>query len=655
MIFNLKNNAQIRLNFLYLNLMDIFKKFVENNRIFGFKGKLPLIRDILDEHTSKKFESLFYSLNILYEDINLLESQRKDSDIIKSKKKASQLTSNELKVYQKYFNPQEDEDLNSNISEFNENQQLLELALDEINNDNNLLDLEIEKIEEEITLNEQLLANEVTDNDLLKKKKKNMNNYNADFFEHKITNYKKDNIDTIKQDTIILNKSLANIGTELDLNIKKSALLKENQSFIVGHRKINDTQFEESIKLLIDIIYQFEYNYDKIQRKIKIEKEEKSNANINSDIFSFYMKDIIKTEEQMKKVMKAEIELNKNNFLSFIHKSKIIYENNLLKEYLENPLCLNDYFKKYIENNKKNKIDMCSSAITANLSKNIKQVFNNEEIDTYNKYIQIKNTYIQKILDKYLSLKFQDQITFIESMEKYEKILNSIYPYIIDDEKVTQLIYDAICEVADIYSVYQSKIGVKQNFLRQKYSKIVEPINKITIDERDDVLLKLASEYFNNNEEEDLVRYNKKNKANDLVASNNNYHIYEIKKIIDKLIFMFKNLKSNKLNEVVDKIYVDVTSHFKEIIPIIKIFLNNQDYLIEVKKLNREFKNYQDITKFIIYEFNENIDKIIMKKNMMSKSNLAVISIYDALFLYLFHREVYNKEFGNNNFIFNKK
>ena len=633
--------------------MEVFKKFVDNNRIFGYKGKLPLIRDIIDEHTSKKFENLFISLNNLYEEINTLDNQRRDNDIFKGKKKFSPLNQNELQIYQKYFGNIED---NTNILEFDENQQLLEIALDEINNDNYLLDLEIEKMEEEIALNEQLLANEVTDNDLLKKKKKNINNYNSEFFEHKIENYKKDNIDIIKQDTLILNKSLNNIGTELDLNIKKSPLIKEKQNptFIVGYRKINDSQFDDSIKLLIDCIYQFEYNYDKIQRKIKIEKEENSN-NINNDIFSKYMKEINMTEEQMKKVMKAEIELNKNDILTFIQKCKIIYENNLLKEYLENPNCLFDYYKKYILDNKKNKNDMSSSAITVNLSKKIKQVFDLEEIDIYNKYIQIKNNYIQKILDKYLSLKFQDQITFIQNMDKYEKILNSIYPYIIDDEKITQLIYDSICEVTEIYSVFQSKIGVKQNFLRQKYSKIVEPINKITIDERDNVLLNLAIEYFKENDnKEEIGKYNKtKNKAKALVG--NNYHIYEIKKTIDKLSNMFKNLKTNKLNEIINKIYFEIINNFKEITSFMKVILNNQDHLIGIKKLNKEFKDYQENTKFIIYDFNSNIDKILVKKDISLKSNLSVLSIYDALFLYLFHRDVYNREFGKDNFIFNSK
>ena len=633
--------------------METFKNFVDNTRILGFKEKLPLIRDIIDEHTSKKFENLFISLNNLYEEINTLDNQRRDNDIFKGKKKFSPLNQNELQIYQKYFGNIEE---NTNISEFDENQQLLEIALDEINNDNYLLDLEIEKMEEEIALNEQLLANEVTDNDLLKKKKKNINNYNSEFFEHKIENYKKDNIDIIKQDTLILNKSLNNIGTELDLNIKKSPLIKEKQNptFIVGYRKINDSQFDDSIKLLIDCIYQFEYNYDKIQRKIKIEKEE-NNININNDIFSKYMKEINMTEEQMKKVMKAEIELNKNDILTFIQKCKIIYENNLLKEYLENPNCLFDYYKKYILDNKKNKNDTSSSAITVNLSKKIKQAFDLEEIDIYNKYIQIKNNYIQKILDKYLSLKFQDQITFIQNMDKYEKILNSIYPYIIDDEKITQLIYDSICEVTEIYSVFQSKIGVKQNFLRQKYSKIVEPINKITIDERDNVLLNLAIEYFKENEnEEEIGKYNKnKNKAKALVG--NNYHIYEIKKTIDKLSNMFKNLKTNKLNEIINKIYFEIISNFKEITSFMKVILNNQDHLIGIKKLNKEFKDYQENTKFIIYDFNSNIDKILVKKDISLKSNLSVLSIYDALFLYLFHRDVYNREFGKDNFIFNSK
>ena len=364
------------------------------------------------------------------------------------------------------------------------------------------------------------------------------------------------------------------------------------------------------------------------------------------------MKEIIKTEEQMKKVMNTEIELNKNNFLYFIQKSKIIYENNLIKEYLKNPKCLEEYYNKYIESkkNNKNKYDMTSSAITVELSKNIKKIFTYEENEIFNKFIKIKNTYYQKILDKYLSLKFKDQIIFIENLDKYEKILNSIYPYIIDDENITQLIYDTICDITEIYNSFQTKIGIKQGFLRQKYSKIVEPINKITIDERDDVLLKLAKEYLDNNQEEE--NYLKKNSSNKIKS--NDYHIYEIKKIIDKLVYIFKNLKSKKQSDIIDKIYSDIINNLKDYISFMKLFLNNQDYLIDVKKLNNQYKNYRENTKFILYEFNQNIDKISLKKNVKSKSNLAIISIYDALFLYFFHRDVYNKEFPNDAFIFNQ-
>ena len=626
--------------------METFKKFVDNTRILGFKGKLPLVREIIDEQTSKNYENLFYSLNILSEEIDTLEEQNSNNNILKYNKKHTQLNSNELQIYKKYFESEDD----TNISSFNENQQLLELSLDEINNDNYLLDLEIENLEQEIALNEQLLSNEKEDNTLLEKRKKSIPSHNPEFFDHKITNFKKENIDTIKQETILLNKSLRNIVTELDLNIKKSPLQKNTPSYIVNYRKINDTQFDDCIKLLIDIIYQFEYAYDKIQRKIKLEKNEKNDN--KDDIMNIYMKEIIKTEEQMKKVMNTEIELNKNNFLYFIQKSKIIYENNLIKEYLKNPKCLEEYYNKYIESkkNKKNKNDMTSSAITVELSKNIKKIFTYEENEIFNKFIKIKNTYYQKILDKYLSLKFKDQIVFIENLEKYEKILNSIYPYIIDDENITQLIYDTICDITEIYNQFQTKIGIKQGFLRQKYSKIVEPINKITIDERDDVLLKLAKEYLDNNQEEE--NYLKKNSSNKIKS--NDYHIYEIKKIIDKLVYIFKNLKSKKQSDIIDKIYSDIINNLKDYISFMKVFLNNQDYLIDVKKLNNQYKNYRENTKFILYEFNQNIDKIILKKNIKSKSNLAIISIYDALFLYFFHRDVYNKEFPNDAFIFNQ-
>ena len=626
--------------------METFKKFVDNTRILGFKGKLPLVREIIDEQTSKNYENLFYSLNILSEEIDTLAEQNSNNNILKYNKKHTQLNSNELQIYKKYFESEDD----TNISSFNENQQLLELSLDEINNDNYLLDLEIENLEQEISLNEQLLSNEKEDNALFEKRKKTIPSHNPEFFEHKITNFKKENIDTIKQETILLNKSLRNIVTELDLNIKKSPLQKNTPSYIVNYRKINDTQFDDCIKLLIDIIYQFEYAYDKIQRKIKLEKND--NNDNKDDIMNIYMKEIIKTEEQMKKVMNTQIELNKNNFLYFIQKSKIIYENNLIKEYLKNPKCLEEYYNKYIESkkNNKNKYDMTSSAITVELSKNIKKIFTYEENEIFNKFIKIKNTYYQKILDKYLSLKFKDQIVFIENLEKYEKILNSIYPYIIDDENITQLIYDTICDITEIYNKFQTKIGIKQGFLRQKYSKIVEPINKITIDERDDVLLKLAKEYLDNNQEEE--NYLKKNSSNKIKS--NDYHIYEIKKIIDKLVYIFKNLKSKKQSDIIDKIYSDIINNLKDYISFMKVFLNNQDYLIDVKKLNNQYKNYRENTKFILYEFNQNIDKIILKKNVKSKSNLAILSIYDALFLYFFHRDVYNKEFPNDAFIFNQ-
>ena len=558
--------------------METFKKFVDNTRILGFKGKLPLVREIIDEQTSKNYENLFYSLNILSEEIDSLSEQNSDN-ILKYNKKHTPLNSNELQIYKKYFESEEE----TNISSFNENQQLLELSLDEINNDNYILDLEIENLEQEIALNEQLLSNEKEDNDLLEKRKKNISTYNPEFFSHKLENFKKENVDVIKQDTLLLNKSLRNIGTELDLNIKKSPLQKNTPSYIVNYRKINDTQFDESMKLLIDIIYQFEHDYDKIQRKIKLEKNDNDDKD---DIMNIYMKEIIKTEDQMKKVMNTEIELNKNNFLYFIQKSKIIYEINLIKEYLKNPKCLEQYYNKYIESKKKNKNDMSSSAITVELSKKIKQIFSFEENEIFNKFIKIKNNYYQKILDKYLSLKFQDQIIFIENLDKYEKILNSIYPYIIDDENITQLIYDTICDVTEIYNSFQTKIGVKQGFLRQKYLKIVEPINKITIDERDDVLLKLAMEYLGNDKEED-ENYQKKYSSNKNKTKSNNYHIYEIKKIIDKMVYIFKNLKSKKSSDIIDKIYSDIISNLKDYISFLKIFLNNQDYLIDVKKLNK--------------------------------------------------------------------
>ena len=621
--------------------MEQFKYFVDNTRLLGYKGKLPLLRDMIDENTAKKYENLFYGLNILYEDLNALENQKIDNDLNKGKKKYTPLTKNELEIYNKYFtNDYQDNESeyrninNNNISEFNENSQLLEIALDEINNDNYLLDLEEEKLKEEINLNEQLLSNELEEYNLLSKKneiKNNNNNNMKGFYEYKINNYKTENIDKIKQETVLLNKTLSNIITELDLNIKKSNLLKENSTYIIGYRKINDTQFDETMKLLINNIYQFEANYDTIKRKIKMESVV---GNKNNDIFKKYMEEINKTEQQMLKVMRTEFELVKNDILINMRKNKILYQNNILKEFISNSDSLDNYIQKYSK-----EMDTRPKLVKMNLNEKIKEVFEVQDTNVYNKYINIKNNYIQKILDKYLNVKFNDQINFIKCMEKYEKILNAMYPYIINDEKVIQLIYDSICEITEIYAGYQLKIGMKQSILRQKYSKIVEPINKITVDERDVVLLKLGDEIL---KEENLSKNDKKS-----------VKIYEIQKVIDKLIFLFSHLKSSRYNKIIDSIYIDLTTHFKEFTEFLNIFLNKQDYLSEVRKYNREFKKYKGKLSNLIYVFNANIDKIIVKKNTKSKSNLAFISIYDALFLYFFHRDLYNKEIGKDNFVFN--
>ena len=84
----------------------------------------------------------------------------------------------------------------------------------------------------------------------MEQKKKNIKTYNPEFFSDKIINFKKENIDIIKKETMLINKCLNNIVAEFDLNIKKSPLQKSTQSYIVNYRKINDIQFDETMKLL---------------------------------------------------------------------------------------------------------------------------------------------------------------------------------------------------------------------------------------------------------------------------------------------------------------------------------------------------------------------------------------------------------------------
>ena len=94
---------------------------------------------------------------------------------------------------------------------------------------------------------------------------------------------------------------------------------------------------------------------------------------------------------------------------------------------------------------------------------------------------------------------------------------------------MTQEIYDQISEIIEIYTKNQNKISIQQAKLRKMYNESESPINKITIDDRDFVLLDIGRMMI------------KENKRNTKVK------IYELKEVIANALNFLQLSNDNKV------------------------------------------------------------------------------------------------------------
>ena len=202
-----------------------------------------------------------------------------------------------------------------------------------------------------------------------------------------------------------------------------------------------------------------------------------------------------------------------------------------------------------------------------------------------------------------------------------ENVINSIYPYLLCDLNVTQEIYDQISEIIEIYTKNQNKISIQQAKLRKMYNESESPINKITIDDRDFVLLDIGRMMI------------KENKRNTKVK------IYELKEVIANALNFLQLSNDNK---VLKQFFEEVFDNSQLQMKMLNEMNKKESIIPKVKKYKNCLVDYEEEFIEIINEFNTKINSVHIQGK-----NKNYISLYKAVFLYLFHKDIYKKEISD--------
>ena len=311
--------------------------------------------------------------------------------------------------------------------------------------------------------------------------------------------------------------------------------------------------------------------------------------------------------EKIAKISNAEVELKKNILLKRIKLSKEQYKNKIINDYIVDNTILN----------KENETVISSY----DLEKLIERSFDNEKEKIKYKYTNIKNKYNYEIYNNLLLKNKQSEITFIENFTKLENVINSIYPYLLCDLNVTQEIYDQISEIIEIYTKNQNKISIQQAKLRKMYNESESPINKITIDDRDFVLLDIGRMMI------------KENKRNTKVK------IYELKEVIANALNFLQLSNDNK---VLKQFFEEVFDNSQLQMKMLNEMNKKESIIPKVKKYKNCLVDYEEEFSEIINEFNTKINSVHIQGK-----NKNYISLYQAVFLYLFHKDIYKKEISD--------
>ena len=566
--------------------MKVFNNLLTEAKLAGFKEKIP--NNILNEKNNncEQYQNLFLSMSEVMNNLN----NDSEGNIPISK--------NEMELYQKKIE-------NNEIFEtLCNNKNLLFLSSELLNQEINELSLEIEQIEKENKKWEILLNKEKNENINLKKQVEGISGTGKKFLDEQLNKFKEDILNKITNKCQNLNKSIISIISELDYNLKKCNN-STIQRFIVGYRKLNNEKFDIAFNTIIDLLNEYMKWFEQFISSINNNEEIKDDFLDVNELSFLY--------EKTERVSKAELELTKNNLLKKINLSKEQYKNKLINDYILD--------NKRFDNEDGNGNNIISGY---DLEKLIERSIENEQNKIKFKYTNIKNKYLHEIYSNLLVQTKQNEIKFIDNFGKLENIINSIYPYLVGDLNVTQEIFDQISEIIELYTLTQNNFSIKQAKLRKIFNESVSPLNKITLDDRDYVMLQVAHHLLNQKEDFESIGKVK---------------IFEIQKVINDLTSF---LASQQSNFIIKKFYFDNINNSYKIFRILGELGIKKSIIQTVLNYRKDLIDYEDSSYTLIDLFNKEL-----KKLHIQTKNKKLISIYEAIYLFLFHRDLYKKEISH--------
>ena len=554
--------------------MKALNDLISEAKLSGYKDKINL-NQMKDNY--EQYQNLFLSMSEVMNDIN------NDSE------GSIPLTKSEIDIYHSQI--EQNEIFESLCNDKN----ILYLSEEMLNQEIEELTSEIEKIDKETIRMSSLCKNEQEENEKLQREMNSISNTEQKFLSEQLCKLKEDFLSKINNKCKALNKSIVSIISELDYNIKRCNS-SSIQKFIIGYRKMNNEKFDTIFNKLVELLNEYLQWFNS---EISSSLNSKENlVDVNALAFLY---------EKIAKISNAEVELKKNILLKRIKLSKEQYKNKIINDYIVDNTILN----------KENETVISSY----DLEKLIERSFDNEKEKIKYKYTNIKNKYNYEIYNNLLLKNKQSEITFIENFTKLENVINSIYPYLLCDLNVTQEIYDQINEIIEIYTKNQNKISIQQAKLRKMYNESESPINKITIDDRDFVLLDIGRMMI------------KENKRNTKVK------IYELKEVIANAL-NFSQLSND--NKVLKQFFEEVFDNSQLQMKMLNEMNKKESIIPKVKKYKNCLVDYEEEFIEIINEFNTKINSVHIQGK-----NKNYISLYQAVFLYLFHKDIYKKEISD--------
>lgn len=554
--------------------MKALNDLISEAKLSGYKDKINL-NQMKDNY--EQYQNLFLSMSEVMNDIN------NDSE------GSIPLTKSEIDIYHSQI--EQNEIFESLCNDKN----ILYLSEEMLNQEIEELTSEIEKIDKETIRMSSLCKNEQEENEKLQREMNSISNTEQKFLSEQLCKLKEDFLSKINNKCKALNKSIVSIISELDYNIKRCNS-SSIQKFIIGYRKMNNEKFDTIFNKLVELLNEYLQWFNS---EISSSLNSKENlVDVNALAFLY---------EKIAKISNAEVELKKNTLLKRIKLSKEQYKNKIINDYIVDNTILN----------KENETVISSY----DLEKLIERSFDNEKEKIKYKYTNIKNKYNYEIYNNLLLKNKQSEITFIENFTKLENVINSIYPYLLCDLNVTQEIYDQISEIIEIYTKNQNKISIQQAKLRKMYNESESPINKITIDDRDFVLLDIGRMMI------------KENKRNTKVK------IYELKEVIANALNFLQLSNDNK---VLKQFFEEVFDNSQLQMKMLNEMNKKESIIPKVKKYKNCLVDYEEEFIEIINEFNTKINSVHIQGK-----NKNYISLYQAVFLYLFHKDIYKKEISD--------